>query len=153
MDDVEIGGKRMNFCGKTGCKAVADSGTSLITSPEKNFKDFISALKVDNNDCKDPSKYKKLPDLTFVINGKKYTLHKEDYIYKEYEGDKNPSCADAFLPLDLSPPKGPLWILGDVFMRKFFVVHDRDNKRLGIAERKKNVKTPTEGKITIVPGK
>jgi hypothetical protein len=50
------------------------------------------------------------------------------------------SCKRAFMPLDVDPPRGPLWVLGDIFLRKFFVVFDRDSNRIGIAERNKSLK-------------
>ena len=48
-------------------------------------------------------------------------------------------CKRAFMPLDVQEPRGPLWVLGDLFIRKYFVIFDRDNNRIGIAERTRDV--------------
>ena len=53
-------------------------------------------------------------------------------------------CKRAFMPLDVQEPRGPLWVLGDLFIRKYFVIFDRDNNRIGIAERRKNVNDANE---------
>jgi hypothetical protein len=42
------------------------------------------------------------------------------------------------MPLNVEEPRGPLWVLGDLFLRKYFVVFDRDNKRIGISLRNSN---------------
>jgi len=128
LDDIKLGGRSLGLC-IGGCKAVIDTGTTLITGPTDDLRRLLRAIPVEN-DC---SHYMLATDLTFVFNGDEYTLTPEEYILKT-EDFTGSNCRALAMPLDVPYPHGPAWILGDVFMQKFFTVFDRDRNSVGFAK-------------------
>jgi len=81
----------------------------------------------------DCSKLDSMPDVDVVLGGKKFTLTPQDYVLQiSQEGQTE--CLSGFIGIELPPQVGPgFWILGDVFMRKYYTAFDFGNKRVGFA--------------------
>ncbi|XP_061367247.1 aspartic proteinase-like [Gastrolobium bilobum] len=75
----------------------------------------------------------KLPNITFTIGDKPFILTPEQYILKTGEGIAE-VCLSGFIAFDIAPPRGPLWILGDIFMRVYHTVFDYGNLQIGFAK-------------------
>ncbi|KAG0303852.1 Vacuolar protease A [Dissophora globulifera] len=112
--------------------AVIDTGTSLIvlqTAMAEMINKQIGATKNRAGqytiDC---SKVPSLPEFTFTFDKTDYTLKGEDYIL-----NAGNTCVSGFMGLDFPESLGDIWIVGDVFLRKYYSVYDLGKDRVGLA--------------------
>ncbi|XP_064369473.1 pepsin A-like [Dromaius novaehollandiae] len=114
-----------------GCQSIVDSGTSLVAGPAagiNNIQYKIGAVQASNSlymvNC---SFISRLPDIIFIINGIQFPLPPQAYIRQ------SGSCMSSFEVFDLHVADNELWILGDIFLRRYYSVFDRANNMVGLA--------------------
>mmetsp|Transcript_39949 Transcript_39949/g.89674 ORF Transcript_39949/g.89674 Transcript_39949/m.89674 type:complete len:402 (-) Transcript_39949:72-1277(-) len=115
MSDISINHKRLNLC-EQGCRVAVDSGTSLIAGPSRITQSIKRRIRV-RKDCQG---VEQLPVISFLIAGRRLDLLPKDYV----EVRKSGKCKLALMTLDIPPPNGPLFILGDPFLRRYYTVYD-----------------------------
>eukprot|EP00747_Dinoflagellata_sp_TGD_P161678 gnl/TRDRNA2_/TRDRNA2_178416_c0_seq1.p1 gnl/TRDRNA2_/TRDRNA2_178416_c0~~gnl/TRDRNA2_/TRDRNA2_178416_c0_seq1.p1 ORF type:complete len:440 (+),score=72.86 gnl/TRDRNA2_/TRDRNA2_178416_c0_seq1:125-1444(+) len=126
MTDVTIDNKKQDICGTIGCQVTFDTGTSAIAGPSALIDAIVGQLGLDKiQDCHG---YDKLPKLGFHFRMYILNLNPEDYVKKTGNG-----CYHQLLGIDVPAPKGPVVLLGDPFLKRYFTVYDRDSLKVGVA--------------------
>jgi saccharopepsin len=114
---------------------ILDTGTSLNVLPsslaELLNKEMGAKKGYNGQYTVDCSKKSSLPDITFNLAGSNYSLPASDYIL-EVSG----SCISTFQGMDIPAPAGPLAILGDAFLRRYYSVYDLGRNAVGLAKAK-----------------
>jgi len=137
MDSLTSGDSTVGCDG--GCTAIVDTGSSLMVGPTKETnainkmiggKEIVPGTGQYMIDC---ASIPSLPSLAVVLGGREFELTGKDYVLQITQFGQT-QCISGFMGLDM--PMGPWWILGDVFIGKFYSEFDLGNSRVGLATAK-----------------
>ena len=124
-----------------GCKSIVDTGTYLIYGPSDQLQSFLSDMSLES--CADKHK---LPNLGFIFkgvsqNGKdsafELILTPEDYVL-EFEVDGKSDCVVGVG----ADNEDSGWTLGQVFLKAYYTVFDRESESVGFVKSNPNPFNP-----------
>ncbi|KAF6211039.1 hypothetical protein GE061_014152 [Apolygus lucorum] len=128
MDSVQIGSQ---LSVGSNAAAIADTGTSLLVGPQEDVESIANTLGATAYQglyVIDATQVSSLPDIVIKINGKDYVLEPSDYTI---------NAGQNLAVLGFQSLQGSdLWILGDIFLNKFYSIYNADDKTVGFAPLK-----------------
>ncbi|KAG0244600.1 endopeptidase [Mortierella sp. GBAus27b] len=113
-------------------RAAIDTGSSMIVMGVE-YADIINkqigAKKgFGGQYTVDCAKVPELPEFAFIFGGKEYVLQGSDYTL-----NMGGNCVSGFNGMQLPEHMSDLWIVGDVFLRKYYSAYDLGRNRVGLA--------------------
>ncbi|XP_029172812.1 lysosomal aspartic protease-like [Nylanderia fulva] len=116
------------------CRAIADTGTSLIYGPLSDISiinELIGTYEQYNINCTKKNSID-MPVISFIMGpGKMFNLTNQDYIVP-IPIENLTECDSGFRPHNTTK----FWVLGDVFLRRYYSVFDFEKDRVGFAPAK-----------------
>lgn len=113
--------------------AMSDTSSNTIQVPSEFVTPLNRAIRAKHLmfgyyqvDC---ATIMKLPQVTFIINGVKFTLRGEHYTQK-ISLDSFTMCLSLFRATTGDVPKG-VWVVGGAFLAQYYTIYDIDKKSIG----------------------
>jgi hypothetical protein len=156
IKQIRIGDTILDDCADGECRAIADTGTSLLGVPRVASRNMHRLLARPAPSDKNPSEIdcRQVPGLSidFDLGDTVVSIPVEDYSRPAPINMTSPTntssliCRSLLLPLDLAPPVGPkVFIWGEPVLRRYLSVYDIAEKRIGFALAADQTEAPSGG--------
>jgi saccharopepsin len=133
--EVQLSGlsSRGNSIAISGTRAAIDTGTSFILVPEADVRQInqvIGARPFTGGyyqvDC---WRVELMPNLTLKLGSLEFTVPAKVYIVK-LDG----VCVSGFVGIKGGTELKDMWVVGNVFLRRYYSIYDMEKDRVGFAE-------------------
>jgi len=142
IKQVRIGNVVLDDCASGDCRAVLDTGTSLLGVPKQSARTMHKLLaRAVSSEGKDPSEIdcRQLPGDSIDFDLGETTISLPVETYSRPAPIKMPNstslfCRSLLLPIDMKAPLGPkIFVWGEPVLRQYLTVFDLAEKRIGFS--------------------
>jgi len=140
VKSITAAGRRLPFCDDGTCRAVVDTGTSLLAVPTDFGNDLVDILRhnTTNGGCGGslPSLEIELENFTLVLGPS--DISRPEFVEEEESPEaamaEEPTCIPMLMFMDLPEPLSPkTLILGEPVLQKYYTIFDALVPRIGFA--------------------
>lgn len=158
FEDFAVDGKPAGICAERQppCQAVLDTGSSLMMGPRGDLDQILRMINFGSDTTTNCTVKTKFPKLGFMIEGKLFEMEADDYMDRKYDAslpEGTDSCWAHLMPIgDMG--RGPLFVLGMPFLRKFYTAYDIEQSKIGMALAKQGMpshKVAAQTKEHVIP--
>lgn len=162
LQSVTVGRERLAICETGKCRAILDSGTSLLGVPRTELRGMhrMLARVLPEDHGETDCRLWKGPPIVFNFGTFSITITAEDYsrmgpasmlVAGGGPNTKRDFCRASLLPVDLKEPLGPAaFILGEPVLRKFYTVFDYGRRQVGLGRAKQGERTSSQQQAVVV---
>mmetsp|Transcript_98618 Transcript_98618/g.307184 ORF Transcript_98618/g.307184 Transcript_98618/m.307184 type:complete len:422 (-) Transcript_98618:113-1378(-) len=154
---VRVGDKAIDLCDDGSCRAVLDTGTSMLGVPRQAASTLHWTLArpvpggaeaAGGMDCRGFEG----PPIIFDLGGLELRLEAEDYsrpaptmVQNKSNGQKQAFCRASLLPVEMGQPLGSkTFVFGEPVLRRHYTAYDWHQQRIGFALARQPMEPPSE---------
>jgi len=145
LKSVKVGDQELADCSDGTCRAILDTGTSLLGVPRQAVRSMhrMLARPVPESSEDAALDCRRLPgaQLEFDLGETVVSLTPEDYSRPTPFNMTLPNqdkwrlfCRSLLLPVEMAAPLGPkVFIWGEPMLRRYYTIYDLENRRIGFS--------------------